>query len=49
MHSDQDIERWGEIFTKHDLYKRLSIEFYRFLSLTNEAKHKLLKSKEVSA
>jgi len=49
MHSDQDIERWGEIFSKHDLYKRLSITFYCFLSLTNEAKHKLLKSKEVSA
>jgi|GEM_PF-6449141 len=43
MHSDQYIERWGNIFTKYDLYKRLSIEFYRFLSLTNEAKQQLLK------
>ena len=44
IYSDEELEAWGALFCKHELYRRLNTPFARFMRLTPAARRRCLKA-----
>lgn len=42
MYPDHDIERWGNLFAKHQVYRRIRLRFSVFMGLSDNAKRECL-------
>lgn len=42
MYSDNDLERWGNLFAKHEIFARSHMRFEQFMAFSDEFKRDVL-------